>query len=66
MGRKPERTRYFVGTKGSEYTAQSVAVDIGSPEDRAAPEAYRRRFKWDVIEEVDLMGYADYIRKHGI
>mgnify|MGYP001409769816 CR=1 FL=1 len=37
MSRKPERTRYFVGTQGPNHQALSVAVDIGSPADKAAP-----------------------------
>lgn len=66
MSRKPERTRYFVGMQGPNHQALSVAVDIGSPADKAAPDAYRRRFGWDAIVETDLMGYTQYLRKHKI
>lgn len=66
MSRRPERTRYFVGSKGSHYEAVAVAVDINSPADTAVPDAYRRRFGWDAIEETDLMGYTQYLRKHKI
>ncbi len=66
MGRRAERTRYFVGSKGSAYQALAVAVDIGSPADKAAVDAFRRRLGWDVIQETDLLGYTAYLRKHRI
>lgn len=66
MSRKAERTRYFTGSKGSNYQALSVAVDVGSPTDKAPPDAFRRRWKWDMIDETDLKGYVDFIRKHKI
>lgn len=66
MGRKAERTRYFVGTADGHPTGMMVTVEIGSPADRACLERYRQRYQWDTIKETDLMGYTAYLRRYKI
>lgn len=62
MGRKPERTRYFVGTKDGKPLTLMVSVNIGSAADCVGAERFGQRYQWDTIEETDLMGYTHFLR----
>lgn len=63
--RKPKRERYFVGRnmQGGRLTVM-LGVDIGSPADRAEPEAFMRQFGFSEIRETDKAGYAAAIAKN--